>query len=101
VYGARADLGLFDPAGGDPARAAGAPELVDGLRAIRVDAALGGPLGSSVERVAAGLAAPGATPACLMVMGAGDVEHVRADLLRALAARDGERSGRRGSGLRW
>jgi hypothetical protein len=34
-------------------------------------------------------------------MGAGDVEHVRADLLRALAARDEQRSGRGfGSGLR-
>jgi UDP-N-acetylmuramate--alanine ligase len=85
VYGARAH--------GETERVAGAPELVDGLRAIHVDAVAGGPLGSSVERTASGLAERGATPACLMVLGAGDVEHVQEDLLRALGAREASRSG--------
>jgi len=82
VYGARVHV--------EDERSAGAPDLVDGLRAIHVDAVLGGPLGSSVERAAAGLADAATrrkAPAVLMVMGAGDVEHVREDLLRALAGR--------------
>jgi len=79
VYGARAHI--------DGPRTAGAPELVDGLKSIHVRAAHGGPLGSAVQRLVEGLEEPGETPACALVLGAGDVEHVQDELLGKLALR--------------
>ena len=87
VYGARAHI--------DGDRTAGAPELVDGLRAIHVKAAHGGPLGSAVQRLVEGLSERGETPACALVLGAGDVEHVQDELLGKLALRGAKGSGAR------
>ncbi len=87
VYGARTHI--------DGTRFAGAPELVDGLRAIRVPAACGGPLGSAVQRFVEGLSEKGAAPACALVLGAGDVEHVQDELLGKLALRGAPGSGAR------
>jgi UDP-N-acetylmuramate--alanine ligase len=87
VYGARAHT--------DGARFAGAQDLVDGLKSIHVEASYGGPLGSAVQRFVEGLAEPGETPACALVLGAGDVEHVQDELLGKLALR-----GVKGSGAR-
>ena len=87
VYGARLHS--------DGERFAGAPDLVDGLRAAHVDAALGGPLGASVQRFVEGLEERGATPACLLVIGAGDVEHVKDELLGKLALRGSTARGAR------
>ncbi len=75
VYGARTHV--------DGTRFAGAAELVDGLKSIHVAAVQGGPLGSAVQRFAEGVK----RPACVLVLGAGDVEHVRDELLQKLALR--------------
>ncbi|MEM7307525.1 MAG: Mur ligase family protein [Planctomycetota bacterium] len=79
VYGARAHV--------DGDRFAGAPELVDGLRSIHVDAASGGPLGSALARAAEALPQDGSGPSVLMVLGAGDIEHVREELLQRIEFR--------------
>ncbi len=75
VYGARVHM--------DGAHRAGAPELVRALERRGVAAELGGGLATAVERFAAGLAAQTAA----FVLGAGDIELVRADLLRRLEER--------------
>ena len=75
VYGARIHI--------DGQRHAGAPELVQSLSRRRVDAIEGGPLASSVERFVSGLP----TKAAALVLGAGDVDQIRDDLLNDLALR--------------
>lgn len=74
VYGARAHIDRVT---------AGAPELVAELRRRGVDAREGGDLGTSVERTLERLP----DRCVLLVVGAGDVENVRAKLLAGLAAR--------------
>lgn len=73
VYGARVHS--------DGARFAGSVELVQALRARRVNAVLGGALESSLDAFVEGLP----ESAAALVLGAGDVEGVRDDLLRKLA----------------
>lgn len=75
VYGARAHI--------DGERLAGAPELVDRLGALGVEArSVGG-----LDRCAAEFAALTCEGAAVLVLGAGDVETVRDDLLDQLALR--------------
>ena len=75
VYGARVHT--------DGAVYAGAPELVDALKARRVEAEVGGGLGASVDAFVAGLP----SRAAAFVLGAGDIELVREDLHTKLAQR--------------
>jgi UDP-N-acetylmuramate--alanine ligase len=75
VYGARRHI--------DGGHLAGAPELVDGLTARGVDAALGGNLSDSVRRFARDLP----ERCCALVLGAGDVEQAKHELLDQLAVR--------------
>jgi UDP-N-acetylmuramate--alanine ligase len=81
VYGARMHI--------DGERFAGAPEIVSGLRARLVDAELGGDLEGSVRRFVDGLP----ERAAALVLGAGDIETVREDLLDEIAVRCAERRG--------
>ena len=74
VYGARAHVDRVS---------AGAPELVRGLQERGVEAVQGGDLASSA-RIFARLAPPAGG---LLVIGAGDVETIRGDLLHELALR--------------
>ena len=53
------------------------------LKRAGVDAVVGGALGSSIERAVKGITAESA----LLVLGAGDVETIRDDLLHQLAVR--------------
>ncbi len=73
VYGARRP--------GATERLAGAPELVAALKRRRVAAEAGGTKERSVEAVSRGLQ----SGAALLVLGAGDVEQVRDELLEKLA----------------
>jgi UDP-N-acetylmuramate--alanine ligase len=75
VYGARAHI--------DGSRFAGSAEVVEGLRARRVQAELGGGLARSVEIFLEGLP----SPAAALVLGAGDIETIRDDLLDDRALR--------------
>jgi UDP-N-acetylmuramate--alanine ligase len=75
VYGARAHI--------DGEHTAGAPELARALREAGVDATWGGDLASSARNFAQ--AWPDECAA--LVLGAGDVENVREDLLAHLALR--------------
>ncbi len=75
VYGARAHI--------DGERLAGAPELVDRLIALGVEARAVGP----VDRCAAEFATLTCEGAAALVLGAGDVENVRDELLDHLALR--------------
>jgi len=83
VYGARTHI--------DGARTAGAPELVDRLRALNVDAVAGGDARTAVQRLADGLP----RRAAVLVLGAGDIELVKHELLERLALRGtpGSRAG--------
>lgn len=83
VYGARLHI--------DGERYAGAHELVLELRALGVDAVEGGALPSAVDRFVEGL--PAETAA--FVVGAGDIDQVRDELLQKLALR---RAPARGAG---
>jgi UDP-N-acetylmuramate--alanine ligase len=84
VYGARSHL--------EDAHPVGARELVTELKARDVDAVEGGGLSSAVDRFVQGLP----QRAAAFVLGAGDVELVRDELLHELALR-GAASGRAGS----
>ena len=75
VYGARAHV--------DGERLAGARELVLALRQRGLEAEEGGGLDTSTARFVAGLP----SPAAAFVLGAGDIEWVRDDLLQKLALR--------------
>jgi UDP-N-acetylmuramate--alanine ligase len=75
VYGARTHI--------DGGRRAGAPELVEQLRAARVDASLGGDLRASIGRFTADLPEGSAA----LVLGAGDIEEARDELFGQLALR--------------
>ena len=75
VYGARTHI--------DAGRFAGSAELVLALRRRGKRASEGGPLGSSVDRFVRGLP----RSAAAFVLGAGDVEQVRDELLQELALR--------------
>jgi len=75
VYGARLHI--------DGEKYAGAPELVLELKKRGVDAVEGGPVGSSVERLVAGLPDEGT----VFVLGAGDIELCRDALFHHLALR--------------
>lgn len=87
VYGARA-AALASEAGPDAPRA-GAEELVGRLAVMGARAEYGGPAARAAEAFAAGLERP-----CLaLVIGAGDIENVRHDLLHALAVRGRAPSG--------
>jgi len=82
VYGARTHI--------DGVQTAGAPELVRELGARRVDAEDGGELASALECFADGLAVTAHAKeraAAALVIGAGDIENVRHDLLSELAVR--------------
>jgi len=74
VYGARAHI---------DSESAGAEELVRRLALAGVDAVLGGPLAESVAASVEGLRAGSG----LLVLGAGDVDGVREELLERLAVR--------------
>lgn len=76
VYGARAHT---------DAVTAGAPELVDGLRAAGVDAVDGGPLARSAALLLEGL--PRRGPCAVLVLGAGDVNGIQHELLSGMALR--------------
>ncbi|MEO0652282.1 MAG: Mur ligase domain-containing protein, partial [Planctomycetota bacterium] len=78
VYGARRAVG--------DAPAAEAEDLVERLRARGVQAVAGGTLDASVERLLESLE----RPATVMVVGAGDVETIRDDLVRRTALRCGQ-----------
>jgi len=80
VYGARKHI--------DGDRHAGAPELVAALRIRDVEAEEGGSLDRAVDRVVRGLPSV-REPAAVLVLGAGDVELIRENLLFQLAARRG------------
>jgi len=75
VYGARTHI--------DGQRHAGARELCLELRKRRVQAVEGGPLDSAVRTFADALP----SRACALVLGAGDVDSIREDLLAELALR--------------
>ncbi len=77
VYGARVHI--------DGEEYAGAPELVLELARRNVDALEGGDTAVSVEHLLSGLP----ERATALVLGAGDIEHVRDPLLDALQTRDG------------
>lgn len=76
VYGARRHI--------DGAFAAGAPELAAAVRERGGDAQSADDLPGAIARLVAGL--QGRTPAVALVVGAGDIEDVRAELLEALTA---------------
>jgi UDP-N-acetylmuramate--alanine ligase len=75
VYGARKHI--------DAERFAGAPELVLGLQQRGVDGVLGGALDAALTALVRGLP----ERAAAFILGAGDVELVREDLLEKLAVR--------------
>lgn len=75
VYGARRQV--------PGERGAGSPELVAALRRRNVDSEHGGDLAGSIETLCRALP----SDAAVLVLGAGDVEHVRDDLLAKLALR--------------
>ncbi len=83
VYGARKHI--------DGERLAGAPELVLELSRRDVAAVAGGTLGESVDRFVSGLPADAAA----LILGAGDVELVREELVRKLALRSASERGAR------
>lgn len=64
-------------------RSAGSAELAAELGALGVDAVVGGPLASAVQRLVAGLP----SRATALILGAGDVDLVKDGLLRDLALR--------------
>jgi UDP-N-acetylmuramate--alanine ligase len=83
VYGARVHI--------DGEHMAGAPELVECLQQLGVDAVAGGD-----PRAAAHVAAEGiVSPSALLVLGAGDIVHVQHDLLADLADRSAVQRGSR------
>jgi len=75
VYGARRHI--------DGERFAGSPELVLGLQQRGVEARFGGPLPQALDALVEGLP----DRAVVMILGAGDVELVRDELLQKLALR--------------
>ena len=81
VYGARTHI--------DGTRFAGSADMAAGLRARRIDAVHGGDLEASVEAFVEGLP----KKAAALVIGAGDIELVRDDLLDDLALRETARRG--------
>ena len=80
VYGARTHI--------DGQRFAGAQEIVDGLRARLVEAELGGDLAKSLSVFTEGLP----SPAAALVLGAGDIDNIRDELLDDLALRSASKS---------
>ena len=82
VYGARAQIDRF---------AAGAGELVTRLRRAGVEAEQGGDPKSSMKKLAAGLIAGEAA----LILGAGDIDLAKNDLLEELALRSAPQRGAR------
>jgi len=82
VYGARAHIDRF---------AAGAPELVTRLRRAGVDAELGGDPKSSMKKLAAGLISGEAA----LILGAGDIDLAKDELIEELALRSAPQRGAR------
>jgi UDP-N-acetylmuramate--alanine ligase len=74
VYGARAHI---------DSKTAGAPELVARLNRANVDACLGGDVAASVKKLCERLPAGGAA----LILGAGDIDLAKNDLLEELALR--------------
>jgi len=82
VYGARAHIDRFG---------AGAEELVTRLKRAGVDAELGGDPKSSMKKLAAGLICGEAA----LILGAGDIDLAKDDLLEELALRGTPQRGAR------
>ncbi len=83
VYGARVHI--------DGEHMAGAPELIECLAELGVDAVAGGDPRSAAHVAADGVVSPSA----LLVLGAGDIVHVQHDLLADLADRSAVQRGSR------